>query len=236
MHYNYKKMSFENPFQNIPPEKTEREPEIEPIKIIKNGVANKLGGWMRRSVALAGAIGIGYFGGMQEGVSGDIPQKVEDKGAPKYHETVDVNKEGIKPSDSFDVLHKDATSTWGVEYVKKSDNDGRNFLAERYVKIDNATGKTTILGEYDNVLQSAEGISKLDGIPEQIKKYASRAASAVKTERAFQASGFTAPTGVEKVKGKVHLEKRNFEGYGVKAQNTVEVDEDGNVVRLIDSE
>jgi hypothetical protein len=132
----------------------------------------------------------------------------------------------IESTDSFDVLHRDKQFTWGVEYVPK-----REFIAQRYVKIDNSTGEITILGEFDNVFQAAEGIAKISDIPEKIKQRAERDAKAIQIERDFQASGLTKPTG--KVEGKTHIDERSFEGYGVKAKTVVEVDEAGNVVKLL---
>ncbi|MBU6390377.1 hypothetical protein KGQ31_02420 [Patescibacteria group bacterium] len=47
-------MSIENPFQGVPNEKPEK---LEP----KNKSGRKIGRWARKTAALAGAVGVGYF-------------------------------------------------------------------------------------------------------------------------------------------------------------------------------
>ena len=225
-------MSLENPFQTPLPEQDKSEGEMKAA-----APSGKVGKWLKKNVALAGAVGVGFFGGMQEN-AGASPQKAEKDTRPKLEHREDEARSSqgrkIESTDSFDVLLRDGKTTWVVEYVPKQDKDGKGFLAERYVKIDDASGTVSIIGEYNNVFETAEGISKIADVPEIVRKHAQLGASSVKTERAFQASGFTEPTG--KVEGKIHIENREFEGYGIKANNKVEVDEKGNIVRLIDSE
>lgn len=130
----------------------------------------------------------------------------------------------------FLVMHSDKQYTWGIEYVPKK-KEGKRISVQRYVKVDNKTGKATTLGEFDNVFQAAEGASKIPDLPEEIKRHAQRGVEIIQTERNFQASGLTQPTG--NIEGKTHVEKRKFHGYGINAETEVEVDEAGNVVRLL---
>ena len=199
-------MSIENPLANTPPleDVPEQEEAKEQTKKESGSKIGKLISKVKKTAALAGAVGVGYFGSMGNSEAADL----------------------------FEVLYKDTKITWGVEYVKKS-KDGRNFLALRYVKIDDATGTVTIIGQYNNVIEASKGLAKVAGIPEQIVKHAQHDAAAVEMERSFQASGFTEQTG--DASGKTHVEERHFTGNGINATNTVEVDEKGKVVRLIDS-
>lgn len=149
----------------------------------------------------------------------------------KSYVTMEAGAENIiESSNSLDVLHREKEFTWGIEYVPK-EKDGRGFLAQRYVKIENKTGKTTTLGEYDNIFQAAEGALKILDLPEVIRQHAQRDASIIQTEKDFQFSGLTEPTG--NIEGETHIEERNFEGYGIHAKTKVEVDEAGNVVKLL---
>jgi len=137
----------------------------------------------------------------------------------------------VKLSKHLVVLNQGKEFTWGVEYVPKQE-DNKTIFSQRYVKIENKTGKATILGEYDSVTRAAEEISKIPDLPEEIRHRAQQDADAVQMERNYQASGLVEPTG--KVGGKTHIEERNFEGYGIKTKTKVEVDEAGNVVRLLE--
>jgi hypothetical protein len=222
-------MSIENPFGNLPPEGKVDEHKAGQDK---KKHSSKIGNWARKTAALAGAVGVGYFGSMQEGVSSN-QTKLEGDVGPKLEQKENKSGVRIETTDSFDVLHRDEEFTWGVEYVPRQNKD-KGYLAERYVKINNETGKSTVLGEYDNIFDAAKGISKMTGIPEEVRQHAERDASIARTEKNFQASGFTEPT--VSPEGKTHMEERTFEGYNIKAKNKVEVDEKGNVVRIADSE
>jgi len=225
-------MSIENPFKAPSSEQDEAEGERKAIT-----AGGKAGRWLKKNVALAGAVGVGFFGNMQDNAVAS-PQKTEKDTGPKLEHLEDgarsFQEKTIGSTNMFEIVGMDSKATWGVEFVPKQDKDGKGFFAERYVKIDDASGATSVIGEYNDLFEAAEGISKIAGVPETVRKHAQLGASSVKTERDFQASGFTEPTG--KVEGKTHIENREFEGYGIKANNKVEVDEKGNTVRLVDSE
>jgi len=189
----------------------EQSPETHPTKM----PAGKLTGWLRKTVALSGIIGLGYLGGTQESRASDATDG------------------SMSKTNIFEVVHEDAESTWGIEYVPKR-HDGRDIFAERYVKIDTKTGATDVIGEYDTVTAAAEGISKMGNVPPEVKALAERDAGVVQTERDFQASGFTEPVGHPT--GHTRMELRTFDGYGVHAKNSVEVDEEGKPVHLADSD
>ncbi len=226
-------MSLENPLANTPPLEDASEQEVKAEAKIKS--RNKLGGLInkvKKTAALAGVVGVGYFGSMGSGEAADA-SLLENTPNTKHEEVTESSAgKTMEASELFEVLYKETKITWGVEYVKKS-KEGRNFLAQRYVKIDDATGVVTILGEFDNVIEASKGLAKVADVPEQIVKHAQHEAGAVEMERSFQASGFTEPTG--DASGKTHVEERHFKGNGIDATNTVEVDEKGKVVRLIDS-
>jgi hypothetical protein len=184
---------------------------------------------VRKTAALAGAVGVGYFGGM-EGVAGDVHNHEKDGPKSTHREGGSSLGKRIESSNTFDVLERDKQFTWGIEYVPKQEVGG-GFIAERYVKINNKTGETTVLGEYNNVLEAGKSISAMPDVPEKVRSHAQYASNAIQTEKNFQASGLTEPTGNRE--GKTYVAEKEFEGYGIKAKTTVEVDEAGKVVRLV---
>ena len=223
-------MNFENPLINIPP--PESEAQQEPKDENKQHKGNSIGRWMKKTAALAGAVGVGYFGSMGDATSAEAVSADHGTG-PKFENSDGQSvRKTIESSELFDVLYKDKASTWGVEYVKKV-KEGRSILAQRYVKIDNSTMETTVLGEYDNLIDASQGLSKMADVPEQVRKSAQHDLDIVQTERNFQASGLVEPKG--DASGKTHIEERSFTGYGLNTINKVEVDEKGNVVHLVES-
>jgi hypothetical protein len=226
-------MSIENPLTNVPLSEDVSEPE--PNAETKIRPSNKLGGLInkvKKTAALAGAVGVGYFGSLGNAEARDVSVP-ENSTGPKFEHVTDQSAgKPIEAPGMFEVLFRENNTTWGVEYVSKS-KDGRNFLAQRYVKVDDLTGTVNIVGEYDNVIEASKGLAKTAGVPEQIIKHAQYDAGAIETERRFQASGFTESTG--DAGGKTHVEERRSEEYGVQATNTVEVDDNNKVVRIIGS-
>src|SRR3989344_3375351 len=185
-------MSFENAPQNIPLEKNAEQNRKKPDSKFVRGV--------KKTLAEGSSTGAGYFGSMGEGQAKGAENLVNfgkqgETARERISESKGTREKLIESSNLFEVLDRDGEFTWGVEYVKKQGKDGHGFLAERYIKINNDTKETTILGEYDNVLQVAEGISKMRDVPEKVREYAQSAASVIKTERAFQQSGLTEPGG-----------------------------------------
>jgi len=193
----------------------------------------KLSKFVKRHLGLATTVGLGYIGGMEANaasgqeavgktptVSGRLAENIQDDSSER-------------DGNLFEVLHNDQAFIWGVEYVPKK-HDSRNILAQRFVKIDKKTNETNVLGEYDNLFQVAEGLSKIKDLPESILKSIHSHLDAIRTERNFEASGLVQPNG--HAVGKTHVETRNFKGFGIETKNQVEVDEMGNVVNLVSSE
>ena len=143
------------------------------------------------------------------------------------------SKQELHDENIVEDLHEDASFKWAVEYVPKN-VEGRNILAERFIKIDMVSNEISVIGEYDNVVDVANAISKMDDVPVEVKLFAHYPVLALETEAKFVDAGFvkteTANT------GKTHIETRVFDGYGIRAENTVEVDGEGNVTALLDSD
>ena len=221
-------MNFENPLINTPP--PESEMQQEPKDENKQHKGNSIGRWVKKTAALAGAVGVGYFGSMGDATAGDTVRAGHGTGhKQKIRETQPVQK--TVESSNFMMLYKDGTSTWGVEYVNKT-VEGRGILAQRFVQINDTTGEKKILGEYNNLLEASEALAKMPDVPEQVRESAKHDVDIVQTERNFQASGLTEPSG--DASGKTHIEERHFTGYGLNTTNKVEVDVNGKVVHLIE--
>ncbi len=136
----------------------------------------------------------------------------------------------IESTDSLDVLYRDDQFTWGVEYVPKEAGDS-SFLAQHYIKINNVSGEKVVLGAYDNIFDAAKGVAENSEFPEKVRQHAQNDANVVQMERDFQASGLTEATG--NPDAQTHIEERDFDGYGIKAKTIVEVDDAGEVVKLL---
>ena len=149
------------------------------------------------------------------------------------HSGPDIRMESQDLQDDIEIQAIEGGFKWGIQYVPKKTVEHGDILAMRYVKINEHTGVQETLGEFDNLIQAAEGISKIQDMPQNMKKLIQHNLGAINTERAFQASGMV--EGVKNPIGKTHIEDRTFKGYGIEAHNKVEVDEQGNVVKLVDS-
>lgn len=157
-----------------------------------------------------------------EAIKGDfqkLKELVKKKDAAKEAKTLGLDM----------TLFADAQYTWGVEYVPKTNEKGSGVLAERYLKIDNKTGERTILAESAKVYELRETLSNIEGVPDIVLRHASVAANVLDKEKSFVASGFVAPESTKKAVG---TEVRVYNGW----KNTVEIDEDGKVVKLLHSE
>ena len=138
----------------------------------------------------------------------------------------------VADSDNIEIQATKDGFKWGVEYFPKQ-IEHRNILAMRYVKINESTGVKEVLGEFDNLIEASEGLSKIKDLPQNMKKLVDHELGFINTEKSFKASGLV--KGVENPVGKTHIEKREFKGYGIEVENKVEVDEKGNVVQLVES-
>jgi|GEM_PF-1688525 len=220
------------------------------------GVAKKI----IKNAAIAGVVGMAHLSGVQESVASDGFQTKE-KTPARTVEVVGRMVEGIvkKPATLFVeslkgdfrklkelVTKKDLSKeskkdnvdtkifvddryTWGIEYVPKTNDKGDGVLADRYVKIDNKTGEKTVLVESAKVYELKAALEKIDGLPEEVLAYASVVTDALDEEKKIVASGFVEPTSK---KPAVKTEIREYKGW----KNTVEVDEDGAVVKILSSE
>lgn len=92
------------------------------------------------------------------------------------------------------IIHYEADILWALEHVRKVSPNGQNFYAQRYLKYDRDSGDIVVLGEYDDVFQTAEGVSSLEGIPEEVKQWSRQGMEAVqmvrKTDAALMEHGF----------------------------------------------
>jgi len=96
-----------------------------------------------------------------------------------------------------------------------------------YIVRDTTTGKTVEIFTDSDETATMHGPEFLSPLPEYIQKI-------VDMENSLRRSGLTEPTG--NPNGQLRIVERIFEGYGIRVKNTVEVDENGEVVRLIKSE
>ena len=217
--------------ENAPKEPFQNEDTL--VKKDEEEKTGKLSKFVKRHLGLTATVGLGYLGGMQENAASG--QETMEKAPIVSEKSAESIQDDSSERDGnlFQILHKDQAFSWGVEYIPKK-HDGRNILAQRFVKIDAKTNKTTVLGEYDNLFQASEGLSKIKDLPESILRLARADLGKIETERNFQASGLVEQSG--DVAGKTHVEKRSFKGFGIETKNQVEVDEKGNVVKLVSSE
>lgn len=194
-------MSFESFSQPAPAEvPKEKDAENPAEKSQEKSSGSTVGAWAKKTAALAGIAGIGYLGAMQESKADS------------------TNELGPETSTNItQVLASTDTSSWSEELVPKTAPDGHKFLAEKYFKTDTLTGEVHVIGEYDNIIAASEALSKMPDVPESMKKLAEHDASAVKTERDFQASGLVAPK--IQASGEVHTETKTFDGYGIHVEN-----------------
>jgi hypothetical protein len=193
----------------------------------------KISSFIKRQLGLAATVGLGYIGGMHESVASGQDTMTKASISPEQSAESIQDDSSERDGNSFEVLHKDHAFIWGVEYVPKK-HDGKNILAERFVKIDTKTNETSIIGEYNNLIEAAEGLSKITDLPESILRSARANLDAIQTEKDFQASGLVEPN--NDISGKTHVETRTFKGYGIETKNKVEVDEKGMIVDLQSSE
>lgn len=244
-------------WNDLPSENVSEVAEVAPVpestakKIVKN-------------TAIAGVVAMTQLSGVQESSAADNVQNNFQTKEGTVARVVEMTKQGIehdikRPTRSFfqaikgdfqklkeqarqkeaakelkrlgldTILSVDDQYTWGVEYVPKTTESGLGVLAERYLKIDKKTGERTVLVEASKVYEIRDTLSKIEGVPEQVLRHASVAANVLDKEKAFVASSFVAPESTKKTVG---TEVRIYNGW----RNTVEVDEDGKVVKLLHSE
>ena len=135
---------------------------------------------------------------------------------------------------THDTIYEDGTSRWDVDLVSKPNS---RHLTIRYIKTDTKTNETHIIGEYDNVIQAAQELEKMENVPVSVKRLAAHEAGILKTEEDFKKSGFVGTQNKfddwgHTVKPNEHLETRGFKGYGINTENEVYVDDKDNVTNL----
>lgn len=216
-------MNFENP--QIEENNVEEADKIEEKETKSGG----FGKWIKKTSALVGVAGVSLFGNMQNANAQENHEIESNNAGPKL-ENKEAEYSGMDSSNMFEVVYNDTDSVWGVEYVNKLNKAGNEILAQRYIKIDHIDGKKTVIGEYDNLFEASEGLSKINDVPDSIIKLLEHDLGAVKTEKDFQASGMVESNNVSK--GRVHNETKEFKGYGIDVKNNVQVDEDGRVVGI----
>ena len=161
-----------------------------------SGRPGKIGTWIKAAAATVGVAAIGQVGEIPEGMVAS-----PDVNIGNQTNTVHVERSGDhSPEDSsdlagtFQVLHDDVQASWGVEYVPKKHENGKSFLAQKFVKINHLTHETTVLGEYDNVIAAARGLSAMPDVPAGVKAFAQGPATAIQNERNLQATGLVEPS------------------------------------------
>jgi hypothetical protein len=224
-------------FESIP----SSQPEEEEIKIEngqKSEKTKKPGRFSSKLTALVGGImaaasiasaGDANFEGRQDEIGNStFDNSTQQTEAEKITDAED------KHGNIYEMLFEDGNYIWGVEYVSKPNLD---HMMIRYTKTDKMGEKTTTVGEYETVFQAAQELEKMPDIPAKVKANAAHQASIVKTEQDFQKSGLvdTGPLSTENERDKLHTEERSFQGYGLDVKTTLEVDDKGKTVQILDS-
>jgi len=217
--------------ESVPIDEAERSDVDQPS--VKKSNGNGVSNFIKKTAALAGVAGISFFGNIGESNDESSPESGPSDGHRIEHKEESANSNRIESTDLFQVLHEDQKATWGVEFVNKINKAGKSFLAQRLVKINKDSSGTSVLGEYDTITQAAEEVSKLKDVPERVKKFFLYDVKVVEAEKEFQRSGLVEPSGI--VVGKTHIEERPYVSGNIKMNNKVEVDEKGNVVKLVEA-
>lgn len=162
--------------------------------------------FIKKHAGLAAVVGLGYFGGMQEGQAGETNSFHAAKSEYPNAEQYEIQKIG-------------------------SAEDGKNGI---YTVKDLESGKIKKFTAKSDKEASEIG-------PEYVKPLTPYELAAVRTEQELQRSGLVAPANKESLKDKksitkTHVEDRSFKGDGIDVKTKVEVDEAGNVVKLVDAE
>lgn len=119
-------MSFENPFTNPAPESEQKGPERRETEVEKQPVSKRsgktLGGWVKKQAALAGAVGLGFLGSMQETAA--APPAAEKGGGPKTE-----HREETAGSDASRAPGRKIS--WGVTHLKEESVAGSENRKEK---------------------------------------------------------------------------------------------------------
>lgn len=163
-----------------PPQESQPEAEKEADK--KNKSGGKIGGWARKSAALAGAVGVGLFGGIDHGQAKgaeDLLKFGGETGAKK----LSVDKPGERM-----VLDDPVYSIKATGHKEKIKTGYGLELQELYTVTDKKTGESRQFFSADEkgaIENGKEFLFPID--PESFPDFK----KIVETERAFQQSGLT---------------------------------------------
>jgi hypothetical protein len=213
-------MNFENFQDNVPAEDKRDEEKIEKVDARTGGV----GKWLKKTVALTGVAGIGFFGSMNDASA------TEGSASQGQIDTKPEQTDSKEKINLTETVYQSPDYNWNIEYLDKTEkNHGEGSLI-RYVRVDNKTGESVTVGEYNNLFEASEGLKKIEGVPESVKKLVDHELSAVKTEQAFKKSGLVDTREFEGQSKRIHTEERPFKGYGIDVVTSVQVNEKGEQV------
>lgn len=171
----------------------------------EKNASGKVSRFIKKHVGLATVVGLGYLGGMQEGQAGETNTFHAAKSEYPNAEQYEIQKIG-------------------------STEDGKRGI---YTVKDLESNKIKRFTAGSDKEASEVG-------PEYVKPLTEHELAAVRTEQELQRSGLVASTNQEslkdtKITAKTHVEDRSFKGDGIDVKTKVEVDENGNVVKLVDA-
>lgn len=175
-------MSIENPLGCLSPDKGNTENETNQDRK-KRG--SKIGNWAIKTAALAGAVGVGYFGSMDK-VQG---QNLENLAIGKHKNKTEQGNKNVGKRVLFDGPLYSIEGTGEFENIKTGNGDVER--QELFTIIDKQTGES----------RQFLSASEEDATNEQVKEFLfpihpewfPNIKKAVETERAFQQSGLTDP-------------------------------------------
>lgn len=244
-------------WNDVPGEKVD---EVAGAMPVPESVAKKI----VKNAAIAGVVAMTQLGGVQESSAADKSQNSFQTKEGTVARVVEMTKQAVdhevkRPTRSFfqairgdfqklkeqarqkeaakelkrlgldTILSVDGQYTWGVQYVPKTNEKGEGVLADRYLKIDNKTGERTVLVESAKIYELKEALEKIKDLPEEVLRDVKVATDVFDEEKQLVASGFVEPTSKKQAVG---TEVRTYKNW----KNTVEVDEDGKVVKILESE